>query len=140
MLYIGSDHAGYKTKQLLIEYFKKQNIDFVDMGTHSEESCHYPVIAKAVCEKIQDGDVGVLICGTGLGMSMCANKFYHIRAGLCVNQKQAKMSRKHNNANVLVLQGRDMSIEKNIGILQMFLKTKFDGGRHEERIKMFSKA
>lgn len=140
MLYIGCDHAGYNEKLNVIEYLKQKNISFVDVGTFSEESVNYPEYAKKVCEKIHSSeDRGILICGSGMGMCMCANKFDYIRAGLCVNIKQATLSRKHNNANVLCLQGRDVKKDKNNKIIDAFLHTKFEGGRHIKRIEMFSK-
>ena len=139
MLYIGCDHAGYNEKEQVIKYLKEKNIEFVDVGTNSSESVHYPDYAKKVCENIKtDADRGILICGTGLGMCMCANKYKYIRAGLCINIKQAKLSRKHNNANVLCLQGRDVKQGKNNKIINAFLNTKFENGRHLQRIKMFS--
>ena len=139
MLYIGSDHAGFPMKEEIANFLKCNKISFKDVGTFNEKSCHYPDYAKKVCESIKTkDDIGILVCGTGIGMSMCANKYKHIRAALCINQKQAKMSRKHNNANVLCLQGRDMSKEKNFKIITTFLNTSFEGQRHELRINMYS--
>lgn len=139
MLYLGSDHAGFLMKESIKNFLKDNNIPFEDVGTFNEKSCDYPNYAKKVCESITSGDdIGVLVCGTGIGMCMCANKYAHIRAALCLNQKQAKMTRKHNNANILCLQGRNMNCERNFKILLTFLNTKFEGGRHENRIKMFS--
>ena len=138
MIYIGSDHAGFQMKEKLKNYLTKNSYCFEDVGTHSIESCDYPIIAKSLCEKITNDDIGILICGTGIGMSIAANRFKNIRAGLCTTKKQAEMTRRHNNANVLVLQGRDMCYLKNISILKTFLLTSFEGGRHEKRVNMLS--
>ena len=139
MIYIGSDHAGFIQKQKLVEYLKKKNIPFEDVGTNSTESTDYPIYAKKVCEHIKTkDDLGVLVCGSGIGMSMVANKYKHIRACLAVNKKMAYLGRHHNNANVLVLQGRNKLSICNIRILKTFLKESFDGGRHIKRLEMFS--
>ena len=137
MLYIGSDHAGFDQKQKIIKYLKKHNIDFVDVGTFDKQSTDYPIFARKVCENIKtEEDKGVLICGSGIGMSIMANRFNHIRASLAVNKKMAYLARHHNNANVLVIQGRNKFNLCNILILKTFLKENFDGGRHIKRIEM----
>lgn len=139
MIIIGSDHAGFKQKEKFIQFFKKENIEFEDVGCFDEKSCNYPEIAKKLCDKINTSNKGILICGSGIGMSMSANKFEHIRAALCVNKRQAELSRRHNNANVLVLQGRNKCFFSNKRIFHIFDETKFEGGRHKIRIDMFSK-
>ncbi len=134
---IGSDHAGFRLKESLKEYLEDMGVDFVDVGTDSEESVDYPDYAKKVCELLKRGEVdrGILICGTGLGMSMAANKCRGVRAALCLFPEMARLARSHNNANVLVLAGRLMGAELAKWTLKAFLETEFEGGRHERRIK-----
>ena len=137
MIFIGSDHAGFDQKQKIIEFLKKQEIPFEDVGTFDKQSTDYPIYAKKVCESIKsDEDKGILICGSGIGMSIMANRFNHIRASLAVNKKMAYLARHHNNANVLVLQGRGKLNCCNIKILKTFLNEPFDGGRHQKRVDM----
>ncbi|MBQ8749537.1 MAG: ribose 5-phosphate isomerase B [Clostridia bacterium] len=139
MIYIGSDHAGYAQKQKVIEYLKKNDIEYIDVGPFNEERTDYPIYAKLVCENIKDEqDKGILVCGSGIGMSICANRYSHIRACLAVNKKMAYLGRHHNNANVLVLQGRNKCTCTNIKITKTFLNETFDGGRHIDRINMLS--
>ena len=138
MIYIGSDHAGNEMKERLKNYLDKKIIKYIDLGTDSAKSCNYPEIANNVSESIYDEDLGILICGTGIGMSMVANRHRHIRGALCTKPFQAEMAKKHNNANLLILQGRNMCASRNIRILKRFLNTEFEGGRHENRINMFS--
>lgn len=139
MIYLGSDHAGFKQKEKLKKYFENKKIEYKDIGCYDESKTDYPLIAKAVCESIKsDNDKGILICGTGIGMSICANRFRHIRAGLAMNKKMAYFARHHNNANVLVLSGRYKSNFTNIRIVKTFLRETFDGGRHQKRIDMLS--
>ena len=137
MLYIGSDHAGFNQKQKVIKFLDKQKIAFEDVGTFDNQSTDYPIYAKKLCESIKtDDDKGILICGSGIGMSIMANRFNHIRAGLAINKKMAYLARHHNNANVLVLQGRGKLNCQNIGIVKTFLNEPFDGGRHQKRVDM----
>ena len=138
MIYIGSDHAGYEMKERIKNYLDKKMISYEDLGTNSAKSCNYPEIAHKVCNSIYDGDFGILICGTGIGMSMVANRHNHIRGALCTKPFQAEMAKKHNNANLLILQGRNMCSLTNKRILKKFLNTEFEGGRHQIRIDMFS--
>ena len=98
MLYIGADHAGYEMKEKIKRYFEKENIKYSDMGTDCAKSCNYPEIAKALCNEIKQGDKGILICGTGLGMSMVANRFNYIRAALCTKKKQAIFAKEERTA------------------------------------------
>ena len=136
---IASDHAGFDLKQHIIKLFKK-NTKFRDMGPFSDESVDYPDFAVKVCEIIEKerNKKGVLICGSGIGMSMVANRFPHIRAALCSSEKMAKLSRQHNDANILVLGSRLISNEEAIKCYLSFFKTKYEGGRHQARLDKFN--
>ena len=141
MIVIGSDHGGFELKNILVDYLKTQNYDVLDVGTYSEESVDYPDIADALCAKISDGtcEKGILVCGTGIGMNMCANKHKGIRAAQCHDTFSAKMTRQHNNANVLTMGGRVVGSELAKDIVNEFLTNEFLGGRHETRVnKMMS--
>lgn len=141
MIVIGSDHGGFELKNILVDYLKAQNYDVLDVGTYSEESVDYPDIADALCAKITDGtcEKGILVCGTGIGMNMCANKHKGIRAAQCHDTFSAKMTRQHNNANVLTMGGRVVGSELAKDIVNEFLTNEFLGGRHETRVnKMMS--
>ena len=132
-LYIASDHAGFALKSKLCDRFES----LVDLGTNSEESVDYPDFAhKLTNEVLKDaGNLGILICGTGVGMSMAANRVKGIRAGLVSNNEIARLIRQHNNANVLVLPGRFMADEEAKNCVQIFLETEFEAGRHKKRIE-----
>jgi len=136
MIAIGSDHAGYEMKEALINWVAQQEIPVIDFGTDSAESVDYPDYAHAVTASILDGEsvIGILICGTGNGICMTANKWRDIRAALCWNPEIASLARQHNNANILCMPARFISIEDAIQILEVFLDTEFEGGRHEKRI------
>lgn len=136
---IGCDHAAYPLKEILKKALTDRGIEVVDAGTHDEHAMDYPDTGKAVAERISRGefDRGILLCGTGLGMSMVANKFPHVRAALCNDLFSAAMSRRHNNANVLVLGGRVIGDALAFEILKTWLETPFDGGRHQRRLEMF---
>ncbi len=138
---IGSDHAGFELKEFIKEVLKEKGIDFVDVGTHSQESVDYPDFAKKVCDEVSSGRArfGILICGTGIGMSISANKCKGIRAALCLYPDMARLSRAHNDANVLVMAGRLMGKELAKWTLEAFLETDFEGGRHERRLKKIEK-
>jgi len=141
MLAIGCDHGGFELKNIIIEYLKELGYDYVDCGTYSEESVDYPDIANVVCSKIQNGECenGILVCGTGIGMNMCANKHKGIRAAQCHDTFSAKMTRQHNNANVLTMGGRVVGSELAKDIVKEFITNEFQGGRHEARVnKMMS--
>ncbi len=131
-IYIASDHAGFTLKRKLCDFFKS----LVDLGTNSEESVDYPDFAnKLTNEVLKDaGNLGILICGTGVGMSMAANRVKGIRAGLVSNNEIARLIRQHNNANVLVLPGRFMDEEEAIKSVKIFIETEFEAGRHQARI------
>ncbi len=131
-IYIASDHAGFKLKTKLIKIFPK----IADLGTKSEESVDYPDFAHKLTKEVlkNKDNVGVLICGTGVGMSIAANRKKGIRAGLVNNAKTARLIRKHNDANVLVLPGRFINTNEAKKCVQAFLSTKFESGRHKKRI------
>jgi|TARA_X000000368_G_scaffold318955_1_gene256155 ribose 5-phosphate isomerase B len=135
-IYIASDHAGLALKDLIInDYLSKKDIDYVDLGTKSEASVDYPKFAKKLCNKITPKSMGILICGSGIGVSISANRHSHIRASLCHNANSAKMTRKHNDSNVICFQGRPF-VKKNIfAMLNAYFDTEFEEGRHLRRIK-----
>lgn len=135
---IGSDHAGFRLKERIKNYLLEKNYRVIDFGTQSEESTDYPYFAKEVCLALQrkEADRGILICGTGIGMSIVANKFKGIRAALCLNEYMARMSRKHNDANVLCLGDRVIGEDLAIAIVEVWLNTEFEGGRHERRVNL----
>ena len=131
-LYIASDHAGFALKSKLCDRFES----LVDLGTNSEESVDYPDFAHKLTNEVlkDNSSLGILICGTGVGMSMAANRVKGIRAGLVNNNEIARLIRQHNNANVLVLPGRFMDEVEAINCVKAFLETKFEAGRHKQRI------
>jgi len=133
---IGSDHAGYDLKEPIKEKLIQTGYKIIDVGCFSETSCDYPVFALDLCKQIQNGtaDRGVLVCGTGIGMSMAANRAKGIRAALCANEYQARMSRAHNDSNVLCLGSRVLGQDLALSILEVWLKTEFEAGRHKRRI------
>lgn len=136
MIAIGSDHAGYEIKSAIISWLNENDISVIDFGTDSTNAVDYPDYAHSVAGSIIDGEsvIGILICGSGNGVSMTANKWIDIRAALCWNSEISSLSRKHNNANVLCLPARFISIDDSIQILETFLDTEFDGDRHEKRV------
>lgn len=137
-LYFGSDHGGYQMKEVLKEWAKGAGYEFTDLGCFSEEVCDYPDIAKEVCEKVKQdsGSKGVLVCGTGIGMSIAANKFRGIRAALCTNEFMAQMAREHNDAQIICMGGRVSDDAMAKKMLEVFLKTNFsEKDRHKIRIE-----
>lgn len=138
ILAIASDHAGVQYKKDLIDYLCKKGYSCINLGTDTEDSVDYPFYADAVCRKVTDGeaDLGILICGTGIGMSIAANKHKGIRAGLCGDPDSASLTRQHNNANVLCMGARIISFEKAVEITEAFLGAEFLGGRHQRRVDM----
>jgi ribose 5-phosphate isomerase B len=134
---IGSDHAGFKLKETVKEFLKTSGIEVIDFGTHSEESADYPDFAFPVAEAVakKEFDFGILICGTGIGMSITANKVAGIRAALCNDLFTANCSKEHNDANVLCMGGRIVGEGLAKAIVQTWLERKFQGGRHERRVK-----
>lgn len=133
---IACDHAGYEMKEFLVGYLSSKGFDVVDFGTHSEESIDYPDFGHALASAIEAGEMerGVGLCGSGEGMAMTLNKHQGIRAGLCWNDTVAELIRQHNNANVVVLPARFISNDEAMAIVEKFLITPFEGGRHEARV------
>lgn len=136
MIAIGCDSAGYSLKVEVIAWLKEKNIPFEDYGCMEGESCDYPLVAKEVCSHIVSGSAeqGILICGTGIGISMAANKIKGIRAAVCTNSYMAKYTRLHNDANVLCMGGRVIGSGVAAEIVETFLNTGFEGGRHLRRV------
>ncbi len=132
-IFIASDHAGYKLKNSIISKIKK----IIDLGPYSSESVDYPDFAKKLTKKVASnkGSFGILICGSGMGMAIAANKSKNIRAALCYSVKNTQLSRLHNNANIITLGERLINKNKAISLINIFLRTKFEGGRHLRRIK-----
>ncbi|MCH4166979.1 MAG: ribose 5-phosphate isomerase B [Megasphaera sp.] len=139
-LVIGSDHGGFDLKENIKEYLNEKGIEFTDYGTLTPDRCDYPVIAKKVAEAVADGtfDRGILVCGTGLGVSIAANKVHGIRAALCNDTYCATYSRLHNNANILTMGGRVIGPGVARDIVDIFLTTEFQGGRHANRVAMIT--
>lgn len=138
MLIIGSDHGGFKLKEEIKKYLDEKQIEYKDFGTDSEISVDYPDIAKKVCKEVQKSkkNKGILICRSGYGMAMVANKFKEIRSAPCFNEQSAKFSRLHNNANVLALGADYITTNEAICILRIWLATEFEEGRHSYRLKL----
>ena len=137
MIILACDHAGYKLKEQIKDFFNRENITTIDVGTYSNDSVDYPDYAKLGNQKVLESpnNIGIYVCGSGIGMSIAANRNTKIRAALCNSIKFAELARRHNNANVLVLSGKYTSKVKAISIIKTFLTTKFDGGRHLKRVK-----
>lgn len=137
ILAIGCDHGGYELKETIKAYLKSKEIEFIDFGCDGE-SVNYPDYAHKVCTAIQSGECyrGILICGTGIGMSMAANKHVGIRAAACSDTYSARLTRAHNDANVLCLGGRVLGFGLAIDLVELFLNTEFEGGRHQTRVDM----
>jgi len=135
---VGSDHAGFKLKELVKSHLERRGHLVEDAGPAAPESCDYPVYGLKVARLVAGGayEQGVLICGTGLGMSMAANRVRGARAALCTNEFQARMARAHNDANILVLGERVVGSELALSILDAYLETRFEGGRHERRLAL----
>ncbi|QQR89135.1 MAG: ribose 5-phosphate isomerase B [Myxococcales bacterium] len=139
-VFIASDHAGFALKQSLLEYAKENSaLELIDLGPQSTASVDYPDFAHLLCEQVatQEGALGVLVCGTGIGMSMVANRHSKIRAALCYNSYAAQMARAHNNANVLCLGERVIGQGLAEAIFDRFIEQPFEGGRHQRRIDKF---
>ena len=140
MLAIGSDHGGFALKEEIKKYLDSKGIAYQDFGTLTGESCDYPDIANAACQAIVSGqcDRGILICGTGIGISMAANKVKGIRAACCSDYFSAKYTRLHNDANVLCMGGRVVGPGLATELVEVFLSTPFEGGRHQRRVDMIT--
>ena len=133
---MGSDHAGYNLKLKVKAHLEARGFEVVDVGTNTPESCNYPVYADALCKAITAGeaDLGILVCGTGIGMSIAANKHKGIRAACCENTFSARMTRMHNDANVLCIGERVMGYGLACDMVDLFVDTPFEGGRHQARV------
>lgn len=144
---IGSDHAGFALKHVLAKQLKADGYNVVDLGPESAQSCDYPVYAQSVCDQVLTANsqapsqeaFGILVCGTGIGMSMAANRIPGIRAALCTCEFHARATRQHNNANVICLGERVTGPGLAIDMVRIFLETPFEGGRHQRRIEIFDK-
>lgn len=134
-IYVASDHAGFELKEKICLFLKEKNIIFNDLGTNDCTSCDYPDYAHLLAEKINKQSFGILICGSGIGISIAANRHKNIRCALCHESLSAELARKHNDANVLALGGRLIGIELAINIIEKFIQTPFDEGRHIQRIQ-----
>ena len=141
MIAIGSDHGGYKLKEEIKKYLEEKDIEYKDVGTDSEERTDYPIYAKKVAELIQskECDKGILLCKSGCGMAIVANKFKGIRAGLVINENEARLAKADDNINVITISGNNTVIEEAIKIIRMWIGTEFKGGRYQERIEMINK-
>lgn len=140
-IFIGADSAGYALKEELIATLKEEGYDVTDFGTDSDASCHYPIFASKVSEAVQadlEGSFGILVCGTGIGMSMVANKYDGIRAAVCGDTFSARMTRMHNDANILCIGARVTGLGLAKDILAAFLGAEFEGGRHALRVDMIT--
>ena len=135
---IASDHGGYALKEQVKQHLLERGVDVEDLGTHSEDSVDYPVYGKLCGQTVASGkaDLGVVVCGTGIGISIAANKVKGIRCGLCTSVEMAHLTKQHNNANVLALGGRTTKPELAMAIVDEWLDTEFEGGRHQRRIDM----
>ncbi len=135
---IGSDHGGFILKGKIIKFLEEKGYEVKDYGTYSTESCDYPVYAKAVAKSVADGEneKGILVCGSGIGVSIAANKVKGVRAALCHESHSAMLSRLHNNANVLCLGERITGESLALNIVDVWLKSEYEGGRHQKRIDM----
>ncbi|WP_025270515.1 ribose 5-phosphate isomerase B [Hippea sp. KM1] len=139
MVVIGSDHGGFELKERIKDFLRELGEEVEDVGVFSEESCDYPDIAKEVAIRVaQNGSKGILICGTGIGMSIAANKIKGVRCALCHDAYTAEFARRHNNANILAFGGRTTGVEIAKQMVKIFLSTEFDGGRHQRRINKIS--
>ena len=138
LIAIASDHGGFALKETIKEYLRERGDKIVDLGTTSEESVDYPIYGKACGEAVASGKAerGIVICGTGIGISIAANKVKGVRCGLCTSVEMAELTRQHNNANVLALGGRITEPELALEMVKTFLDTEFEGGRHKRRTDM----
>lgn len=135
---IASDHGGFELKEIVKKHLEERGLEVADLGTHSDASVDYPVYGKACGEAVVNGeaDCGIVVCGTGIGISIAANKVKGVRCGLCTSVEMAQLTKQHNNANVLALGGRTTPAELALQIVDAWLDTDFEGGRHERRTDM----
>ena len=136
-IFISSDHAGFKLKEIIKSYLSRKKLIFQDLGPDNDSSVDYPDFAHKVARKVKTNknNVGILVCGSGMGMSISANRHKNIRAAQCFNLKSAKLSRLHNDANIITLGSRLLTKKNALNCISVFLNTKFEGGRHSKRIK-----
>ena len=141
ILPIGSDHAGFNLKEFLIEQLTRKGYNFKDYGPFTDESVDYPDFIHPLAKAVNDGEFafGIIMCGSGQGANMTANKYPKVRSALCWDVEQAKLSRQHNNANIIALPGRFIDFELATEIVEIFLSTDFEGGRHSRRVEKISK-
>ena len=140
MIAIGCDHGGFELKEAIVNYLKEKNLEFKDFGIYENVSVNYPEIGVKVARSIASGECerGILCCGTGIGISLAANKVKGIRAAVLSDEFSCEFTRRHNDANILALGGRVVSIEKGLKLVDIFLNTPFEGGRHQQRIDMIT--
>ena len=133
---IGADHAGYEYKSILIEFLESKNIEVINFGTDSPNSMDYPDVVHPLCQYIEEGncELGILLCGSANGVAMTANKHQDIRAAICWQDKISSLARQHNDANVVCIPARFISVEEAKSIIEIFLMTSFEGGRHQNRV------
>ena len=138
---IGADHRGFPLKEKLIRFLRGKGLEVADLGTHRKDLCDYPDVAEHLARRVAGGafDRGVLICGTGIGMSIAANKIKGIRAARCLTQRDARLSREHNDANVLALGGGVTPFKDAKALVDVWLKTEAEGGRHRRRVRKIEK-
>ena len=136
-IFISSDHAGFKLKEYIKSFLKKKKYSFIDLGPDNDNRVDYPDYAHSVSKKVKINNNyrGILVCGSGIGMNIAANRHKNIRAAQCYNVKSTKLSRLHNDANIITLGSRLLSKKNALNCVSIFLKTKFEGGRHSKRIK-----
>ena len=136
-IFISSDHAGFKLKEVIKKFLKKKKLNFLDLGPNNYNSVDYPDYAHKVARKVKVNKkhIGILVCGSGTGMNIAANKHKNVRAAQCFNLKSTKLSRLHNDANIITLGSRLISKKNALKFVSIFLNTKFDGGRHLKRVK-----
>lgn len=134
---VGSDHAGFEAKIFVIDYLKRNGFEVIDLGTHSDKSVDYPDYGVAVAKALRNHDraSGIILCGTGIGISIAANKVEGARAALCTTPFHAEMARKHNDANILAMGGRTTTQQEMEAIMDVWFATDFEGGRHQQRIE-----
>ena len=134
---IASDHAGFNLKENIKDYLINKNVSIIDLGPNENKSVDYPDYAKKIGNRIKSkkSDIGILVCGSGTGMAISANKFKNIRAAVCYDIKSTRLSRQHNNANIIALGARLTKKSLSLKLVELFLKTKFEGGRHLKRVK-----
>ena len=134
---IASDHGGFKLKESIKDYLINKNISIIDLGPYENKTVDYPDFARKLANRIKGkkSDIGILVCGSGTGMAISANKFKTIRAAVCYSKKSTRLSREHNNANIIALGSRLTNKKLSLKLVEIFLKTKFEGGRHLKRVK-----